>query len=418
MKKTIYSLLLLAVVLISSVPARSGQERLRVAVNSFDNLNNDKKYAHLSAGFSEALTQGLFQIKNILVVERQGLDRIMREHELAQSGAIDEKSAVKTGRLMGANYLVMGKYQIAGGNVRVFCRLVNVETGAVSRDHSFQVTGSLDGIFTVQDELVKRITASFGISPGTDERRRVETVNRELSLTKDEFKLYLQARKEFYLATPDSYQRAIILYAKALGINGKFALAWAGLATANLYKGYERSWNGQSYDEEYFKALAAARQAIRFAPNLSETNCAMALVHAYWLPRPKRKEAEEWARKALAINENNAEAYFAISKARGGDLEYLKKTIEKDPQYILAYNWLGLVYQKMNMIDKAIEMHRTSIRLNPKWALEYANLAYCLFLQKKYPEAMENINRALQLKPDLKPAHVIKGMIVKASGGR
>lgn len=389
----------------------SGKQKFRIAVVPFENLGKVKSYDYLSAGFSETITIGLFQIPDILVVERQGLDRVLREQQLSLTGLLNEKNGVKIGNMVGANYLLVGRYQIHQNKIRVFCKLIDVETGIISRKHSFHKTGLLNNIFDLQDSLVNTIAHSFNINIKNDEKKRIDKVTRDFSANRQAFELYLQARQEFFLSTPESYEKAIALYKKALAQNRNFPLAWAGLSSANLYWGFERSWNNQSYREYYREALDAARRSVKLAPELSETHAALALVYAYWLPEPRRREAEKEANHAISLNPNNAEAYFAISRARKGDISYLKKTIELNPQYILAYNWLGITYQKKNMINDAIKMHETSIRLNPKWALEYANLAYCYYLKGQYRKAMTLINRAISLKPDLKPAYQIKRMI-------
>jgi tetratricopeptide (TPR) repeat protein len=255
---------------------------------------------------------------------------------------------------------------------------------------------------------------SFGLTVSAEDKKRIEVVTKDLSDDSKAFELYLQARQEFFKSTPDSYEKAISLYEKALKAKSDFAFAWAGLSTASLYWGYERSWNGQSYVEFYKKALSAAVRSVEIAPKLSETHTALALVYAYWLPEPRRNEAEAEAKKAISFNRNNAEAYFAISKARNGDIEYLKKTIELNPQYILAYNWLANTYDRLGDLDSAIAMHKIAIGLNPEWALEYANLGYCYYRQGRYREALAMAEKAIALKGDLKPAYDLKALVEEA----
>ena len=54
------------------------------------------------------LTNELASVDKFRMVERDKLDSIIREQDLAQSGAIDPKSGAKVGKLTGARYLVFG----------------------------------------------------------------------------------------------------------------------------------------------------------------------------------------------------------------------------------------------------------------------------------------------------------------------
>ena len=55
----------------------------------------------------QALSEAeLSSVQNIAVVERQNLDKILREHKLAISGLADPVTAIRVGKLVGAELLV------------------------------------------------------------------------------------------------------------------------------------------------------------------------------------------------------------------------------------------------------------------------------------------------------------------------
>jgi len=57
---------------------------------------------------TDLLTTKLFESGKFEVVDRANLDRIMKEHSLNLSGAVDEKTASQLGKLVGAAVLVFG----------------------------------------------------------------------------------------------------------------------------------------------------------------------------------------------------------------------------------------------------------------------------------------------------------------------
>ncbi|HXP91769.1 MAG TPA: PEGA domain-containing protein [Fibrobacteria bacterium] len=66
-----------------------------------------------------------------MVVERDGLNRILQEQSLGQSGALDDSGAVKAGKLLAARYIVTGTVRIQGPAQEFSARMVSVETGEV-----------------------------------------------------------------------------------------------------------------------------------------------------------------------------------------------------------------------------------------------------------------------------------------------
>jgi len=65
------------------------------------------------------------------VVERDGLNRLLKEQALALSGAVSDSGAAAAGRLVAARYLVTGTVTTTGRTQSFAARLVDVETGEI-----------------------------------------------------------------------------------------------------------------------------------------------------------------------------------------------------------------------------------------------------------------------------------------------
>lgn len=96
-------------------------------------LNSNVQLAEKHVGFalSELLTHQFVQVREFTVVERSELLRNMEEQRLQQSGAIDPDKAVKVGKLVGAELLVLGSVEKISQKYLVNTRLVQAETGSV-----------------------------------------------------------------------------------------------------------------------------------------------------------------------------------------------------------------------------------------------------------------------------------------------
>jgi TolB-like protein len=85
------------------------------------------------------------------VVERERLEDVLGELKLQRSAHIDQASAVKAGKLLGAHYLVLGSYFDVMKQLRVDARIVEVETGRVLQ--SVGATGQPEDFVGLEQKL-------------------------------------------------------------------------------------------------------------------------------------------------------------------------------------------------------------------------------------------------------------------------
>jgi curli biogenesis system outer membrane secretion channel CsgG len=65
------------------------------------------------------------------VIERAELNEMLREQDLVLSGRVDESSAIEIGKLLGAQYILLGQASSIVDNLRMDIRAVDVETSEV-----------------------------------------------------------------------------------------------------------------------------------------------------------------------------------------------------------------------------------------------------------------------------------------------
>jgi len=90
-----------------------------------------------------------------------------------------------------------------------------------------------------------------------------------------------------------------------------------------------------------------------------------------------------------------------------------QKCLEINPQFTEAHNNLGAVYQEMKLLDKAESEFKTAL-LDMGYQtreLPYFNLARLYVLQNRLDEALENIEKSIQIKPRLAMAQHLRGFI-------
>jgi len=150
--------LALSAALFAGAPARAQAAKSpapTLAVLYFDYSGKDEEMAMLRKGLAQMLLSDLAGADGVRLVERERLEDILTELKLGRSASIDPKTAAKVGKLLGAQFMVLGSYFALGGVLRADARVVEVETGRVLR--SAGANGKPDDFLAVEQKLGAQI---------------------------------------------------------------------------------------------------------------------------------------------------------------------------------------------------------------------------------------------------------------------
>ncbi len=121
--------------------------------------------------------------------------------------------------------------------------------------------------------------------------------------------------------------------------------------------------------------------------------------------------------KAVEMDDNNREAFYALGHVRFLLMKYeesiasFKQVLSIDPDYSQAHNYLGKIYASQGKYDLAIASYEEALR-NSKYETPeapYWNLALVFIRQKKYKYAIQALNNALLMKPNITLVHNLLG---------
>ncbi len=105
------------------------QHPITVGVLYFENTSKSEKLEPLSSGLTDMFITELGRAPELKVVERKRLDNILQELKINQSAMVDQSTAQRIGRLMGAQALYYGGYMELMGQLQLNGHLFRVETG-------------------------------------------------------------------------------------------------------------------------------------------------------------------------------------------------------------------------------------------------------------------------------------------------
>jgi TolB-like protein len=138
-----------------------------VAILAFSNGSFGKDardYDGLAKGIPAMLITDMQANPNIRVIEREQVQSLVDEQKLVTGGQVDQATAVKIGKLLGARHMIWGTYITdPKGNFRVDARAVDVETGVI--EHVDRVDDKADNIMTSIGALATKFNTGLKLPP-------------------------------------------------------------------------------------------------------------------------------------------------------------------------------------------------------------------------------------------------------------
>lgn len=109
------------------------------------------------ANFTDMLTTELAAKPNIRLIDRAQIEDMITKQKLLLSGRVSEEAAMRAGKLLGAQYIVVGQITLAQGDARMDVRLVDSETGVTLRavKDRRKETDLLDVVEKIADEFTR-----------------------------------------------------------------------------------------------------------------------------------------------------------------------------------------------------------------------------------------------------------------------
>jgi tetratricopeptide (TPR) repeat protein len=336
-----------------------------IAVMPFDNITKDKDKNWIGAGFAETLTTKLCKVKEISMLEREQLSKILDEIKFQLSGMVDENTAVKIGKMYGVDVMVLGSYQVMENTLRVSARFVDVETRKVI--DTSEATGNLNDIFKLQDEIAFSLMNSLEIALAEKEKQEIK-INPTNSLT-----VYQWSSKGDDAYNFKLYDKAIEYYKEAIKIDPMYVNAYYNIGIAYGQKG--------DYDE----ALQMFKKAVIISPNDETLYYGVGAAYS-------KKESHDKA------------------------IKMYKKALDINPEYVEAYYNMGLEYVDKGEYDKAIEMFEKTVSLNPENYKPYLDIGSVYFLQGSFKKAIESYRKAINVNPEYAEAYYGMGLAYNRKG--
>ncbi|HLP17423.1 MAG TPA: CsgG/HfaB family protein [Bacteroidota bacterium] len=99
--------------------------RLSIAVAPFEGKGEAKAFAD---AVTHTMVTKLVNLRRFKVIEREAIERVMKEQKFQASGIVDDRTAVKLGKVTGADAIIVGSLLLSTGTGKFSARVIDVET--------------------------------------------------------------------------------------------------------------------------------------------------------------------------------------------------------------------------------------------------------------------------------------------------
>ena len=344
--------------LMSGTPSTAVAPAPKIVVLPFENLGAAED-AYFAAGMTDEITGRLANVHGLAVISRTSAVHYDR------SG----KTVKEIGRDLGVEYVLEGSVRWEHGagresRVRITPQLIRVADDThVWADRYDRV---LADVFAIQSEVSERAVTAMGVTLLPSEQRAL----REIS-TGDlaAYDLYLRGLDLSRLGLERQYvEGALRMHQAAVDRDPSFAQALAALARQHLWMNWLRLDHSP---ERVGLAKDAAERAVELRPDLTETHNALGWYFLQALADCPRA-LDEFA-AARSIQPRNGDALFGVAG----------------------------VLRRQGRWDESAVAFGEAAELDPRDALQAANLGEACILSRRYAEAGEAYRRATDLNPRL-----------------
>jgi tetratricopeptide (TPR) repeat protein len=234
-------------------------------------------------------------------------------------------------------FVVVGSFQRNGERVRITARVVDAGSGEAVADA--KVDGLLDDVFDLQDQVAAQFARALGIAAA---RGGAPAPSRETA-SLEAYRAVMEGWLRIETLDIRELPGAIADFERAVAIDGRYALAWTGLATAE-FASYESTRSDNAPAQPLLdRAIAHGRRAVRLDDSLAEAHGSLALILvSAW----ETTDAIRAARRAIAIEPANWRHLFRLGHATWGEerLRAGAATLALYPDFAFAYFQSAMVH--------------------------------------------------------------------------
>ena len=356
----------------SPLTSLGDRDRKSVAILPFKNVGNDREIDFYQFSLADAVITELARVRALVVRPSSVIVKY-------QNKTVDPAQA---GRELHVDAILTATFLRAGDRLRVTAQLLDVRTSEIL--WSERIDAEARDIIGVQDTIVQRIVEGLRLELSPDEKVELAKGSTADAAASEE---YLRGRDclasfIYHTIEREHLDSSIEHFRRAIEIDPQFALAYSALGSSyvnRVLKGL-----GQAGDHE--KAKNAFKKALALDPRLLEARRHMVFIYLTGAQKQKARESVEMLRREYP---NDSGVQFVRGVVARLDGEY----------------------------DTALRSFDRMAMLNPEERVPASyNRARLFMYQKKYDEALHELDEGAAIEPEHPMIKVIRARVLYCRG--
>jgi len=313
-----------------------------IVVLPFKDLSPQGNNEYFSDGLTEEIITDLSRIQSLRVISRTS----------AMSLKGTEMNMRMIGERLDVRYVLEGSVRKAGNELKITAQLID----AVNDAHVWveEYNGTMNDVFDIQEKVSRSIVEALEIELNPGENRMI--AERPLDDIRA-YELYLRALEKITHMSEKSLDQALEDLNHGLDIVGENALIYSAMGYA--YWQYINI-GARTYQEYSNKVEACVRKIFELEPESP---------HGYML----------LARLALFKGDTE------------GQVRYVLKVLEKDPNNSDALAWLAVAYAGFAKMEQAWQVHDVLTKTDPLRPRLLLERSYLYLIDGRYDLALKTI---------------------------
>jgi TolB-like protein/tetratricopeptide (TPR) repeat protein len=341
-----------------------------LAVLPLENLSGDPTQEYFADGMTDELITNLAQISVLKVISRTSAMRYKGT----------KKSLSEIAQELHVDAVVGGSVMRVGDRVRITAQLIEAPTDRHLWAASYE--RDLRDVLSMQDEVTRAIVSEIRVKLTAQEQARLASTR---PINPEAYQLYLKGRYHWYKRSPESLNKSLQYFQEAIEKDPNYASAYAGMA--------------ESYNQ-----LGWALYGVQ-------------------PPREAFPRAKSAARRALEIDDRQAEAYAALAWAayvydwdwQTADREF-KRALELNPRYAPAHMWYSHYLETVGRSEESFAESKRALDADPLGLIINLHLGWYYLFARKYDLAIEQLQKTLELDPSFILARMFLGQAYQQKG--
>lgn len=344
----------------------ANRSEYRIAVLPFEDRSDNLEFEYLREGLAEEVIGKLVNAKTLSVISSKSSFRF-QDADLS----IDQIRET-----LEADIILTGSYAVTQQTIDIKTELIRGEDHEILNYAS--IVGDLAHIQEVSSKIRNNIYGALGYSEDQGEESRVLTQD----VNVEAYKYNALGQSAMRDNTGQKLDEITRYFQAAIDLDPDYQDPYIGMAEAYIFdvnRGYI------STAEAAGKARNYALEAEKLNPGCGEVSGLMGIIH------------------------------FMEFDFKGA-LPYFQMSIEKTPNYHLAYQWYAFTLEFLGDFEKAENLQKKAAVLDPLNAMNEAYLILNNIYRKKFESAAELINSRLSLDPDHKQTLWLKALLQTEQG--